>query len=82
MRCRADHRCLEVEIEDHGGGFDPTNLPEHPPMADPARLKFERGLGISLIRTLVDEVEFSSPVGGTAVRIVMWRDGERADDTA
>ena len=80
VRCRADDRRLEVEIEDRGGGFDPGGLPDRPPLADPGRLKFDRGLGIPLIRTLVDEVEFSPAVGGTAVRIVMWRDGDAFAD--
>jgi serine/threonine-protein kinase RsbW len=72
VRCRAEPDFLEVQIEDRGEGFDPAMLPDHPPATDPNRLKFERGLGIPLIRALVDEVEFSSSAGGTAVRIVMW----------
>jgi serine/threonine-protein kinase RsbW len=71
VRCRAEHDYLEVQIQDRGEGFDPSTLPDHPPVNDPDRLKFERGLGIPLIRALVDEVEFSSSGGGTAVRIVM-----------
>ena len=72
VRCRAGEDALEVCVEDRGHGFDPAELPDHPPVTDPDRLKFERGLGIPLIRALVDEVEFSSSGGGTAVRIVMW----------
>lgn len=67
----ADDR-LQVTIEDRGGGFDPASLPEHPPVTDPDRLNFERGLGIPLIRTLVDEVVFSPAEGGTAVRMTMY----------
>jgi serine/threonine-protein kinase RsbW len=74
VECRADESRLEVRIEDRGTGFDVSNLPEHPPVTDPERLKFERGLGIPLIRALVDEVEFSSSGDGTAVRIVMHHD--------
>jgi len=72
VRFRAHHDHLEVDVEDRGEGFDPSTLPDHQPVTDPDRLKFERGLGIPLIRALVDEVEFSSSGGGTAVRIVMW----------
>jgi serine/threonine-protein kinase RsbW len=72
VRFHAHHDHLEVNVEDRGAGFDPSTLPDHPPVTDPDRLKFERGLGIPLIRALVDEVEFSSSGGGTAVRIVMW----------
>src|SRR5436190_20904890 len=71
VECWADAERLEVRIEDRGQGFDVSNLPEHPPVTDPERLKFERGLGIPLIRALVDEVEFSSSDEGTAVRMVM-----------
>ena len=45
---------LEVSIEDSGPGFDPDKLEFPPPVTDPERLNFERGLGIPLIRTLVD----------------------------
>ncbi|MEN3315516.1 MAG: serine/threonine-protein kinase RsbW [Acidimicrobiaceae bacterium] len=71
LMCRADDRGLEVRIEDQGPGFDPGRLPDHPPVTDPDRLKFERGLGIPLIRALVDEVEITSSTSGTAVRLVM-----------
>ena len=78
VRCWADEHRMEVRVEDQGGGFDPGTLPDHPPVTDPDRLKFERGLGIPLIRALVDEVEFSPSPGGTAVRLVM-RDAFEAD---
>ena len=71
VRCWVDENGLEVRISDRGAGFDPSGLPDHPPVTDPARLKFERGLGIPLIRALVDEVEFSSSAEGTEVRLVM-----------
>lgn len=71
VRCRAGDDSLEVCVEDQGRGFDPSALPDHPPVTDPDRLKFERGLGIPLIRALVDEVEFTPTGHGTAVRLVM-----------
>ena len=63
---------LEVQVRDRGPGFDPGQLPEHPPVTDPERLNFERGLGIPLIRTLVDEVVFEPTDAGTSVRLVMY----------
>ena len=72
VRCCEMPDRLEVRIEDRGSGFDPETLPEHPPVTDPDRLNFERGLGIPLIRTLVDQVEFVSSGNGTSVRIVMF----------
>ena len=71
VRCRDADEHLEVLIEDRGAGFDPAELPDHPPVTDPERLNFERGLGIPLIRALVDDVEFSSSSEGTAVKLVM-----------
>jgi serine/threonine-protein kinase RsbW len=62
---------LVINISDQGRGFDPESLPEHPPVTDPERLNFERGLGIPLIRTLVDDVEIESGPGGTQIRLVM-----------
>ena len=43
----------------------------HPPVSDPARLDFERGLGIPLIRLLTDQVEFVPSPAGTTVRMVV-----------
>lgn len=71
VRCNDAGDRFEVCIEDRGSGFDVSSLPAHPPVTDPDRLKFERGLGIPLIRTLVDEVEFQSTDDGTAVRMIM-----------
>jgi serine/threonine-protein kinase RsbW len=71
VRCAEFDDRLEISIEDRGHGFDPESLPEHPPVTDPDRLNFERGLGIPLIRTLVDEVVIDSSGDGTSVRITM-----------
>jgi serine/threonine-protein kinase RsbW len=74
----ADER-MEIVIVDHGNGFDPDALFIHPPPTDPDRLNFERGLGIPLIRTLVDAVDFGSSPEGTTVRMVVF--GGPADET-
>ena len=63
---------LEVAVNDSGPGFDLSSLPQHPPVTDPERLNFERGLGIPLIRSLVDEVDFKTSEGGTTVTLVMY----------
>src|SRR5688572_29663308 len=44
IRCTELGDRLEVEVEDRGSGFDPESLPDHPPVTDPDRLNFERGL--------------------------------------
>jgi serine/threonine-protein kinase RsbW len=63
---------MEVSVEDRGPGFDPDALPIHPPVTDPERLNFERGLGIPLIRTLVDKVEFRPSSAGTSVFMTLF----------
>lgn len=72
VRCWEGDDRLEVSVEDRGEGFDPQALPEHPPVTDPDRLNFERGLGIPLIKTLVDEVEFETTDAGTSVRLTIY----------
>lgn len=62
---------LEIHVTDSGGGFDPDELPPGPPVTDPHHLNFERGLGIPLIRSLMDEVEFRASPTGTVVRMVL-----------
>lgn len=72
---------LEVCIEDSGPGFDPDKLEFPPPFTDPTRLNFERGLGIPLIRTLVDNVEFVHREKGTSVRMTVFGGPLDGDDT-
>jgi serine/threonine-protein kinase RsbW len=61
---------LQVTVEDRGPGFDPDKLPDRP-VIDSDRLSRERGLGIPLIRTLVDDVSFTPSSDGTLVKMVM-----------
>jgi serine/threonine-protein kinase RsbW len=72
IRVLDDDEKIEIDVDDNGPGFDPNDLPEHPPVTDPERLNFERGLGIPLIKTLVDEVQFSSSALGTSVRMTVY----------
>lgn len=71
VRCSAGDGRVEVDVSDHGSGFDPSLLVVHPPVTDPARLDHERGLGIPLIRILADEVRFWPSAEGTVVRMVL-----------
>ena len=73
---------LEVSIEDSGPGFDPDKLEFPPPVTDPQRLNFERGLGIPLIRTLVDSAAFVRKEKGTSVRMTVFGGPVDGDDTA
>ncbi len=72
VRVDEDEDRLVVTVEDRGPGFDPFELPDNPAVTDPDRLNFERGLGIPLIRTLVDEVSFNPSDRGTAVHMTMF----------
>ncbi len=62
-----------VKITDRGTGFDPSKLTAHPPVTDPKRLEYERGLGVSLMRTLTDGCDISSNAKGTTVTLTMLR---------
>ncbi len=77
---------LEVHIEDQGGGFDPQALRAPPEVTDPDRLNFERGLGIPLMRSLVDDVRFFRSAGGagTTVRLTIYGgpSGASSDETS
>ncbi len=71
VRVDEDDDRLVVTVADQGPGFDLMELPTHPAVTDPDRLNFERGLGIPIIRNLVDEVTFTSNDGGTTVTMVL-----------
>jgi class 3 adenylate cyclase/anti-sigma regulatory factor (Ser/Thr protein kinase) len=63
---------LEVVIQDFGEGVDIDQLRDH--MADrktshPGKL-IKRGWGLTLIESLMDQVEMTSSVKGTAIRMV------------
>ena len=72
---------LEVCIDDSGPGFDLEKLEFPPPITDPERLNFERGLGIPLIRTLVDNAAFVRKENGTSVRMTVFGGPQDGDDT-
>jgi anti-sigma regulatory factor (Ser/Thr protein kinase) len=72
IRCVLSDDRVTIEIEDHGGGFDPEALAPLPPATDPTRLERERGLGIPLVRALADDVEFLVKDEGTTVRVVLF----------
>jgi anti-sigma regulatory factor (Ser/Thr protein kinase) len=60
---------IVVTVTDHAGGFVPAELASLPSATDPGRLRHERGLGIVLMRSLADDVQFNATADGTAVRL-------------
>lgn len=62
---------IAVTITDHAGGFEPAEVPPIPAATDPTRLGHERGLGIPIMRALVDEVSFARTDDGTSVRLLV-----------
>lgn len=73
VRVSVDDDAVRVIIVDKGTGFDPAKLKPHPPVTDPERLEFERGLGVTLMKRLTDECIIDSGKLGTTVTLVMHR---------
>ena len=65
VKIRNCHDCVRVEIKDTGTSFDPTNAPPPDLSALP-----ESGLGIFLIRSMVDEVSY---VAGSPNRLTLTK---------
>ncbi len=63
---------VEVRIIDQGGGFDLGSIKQVPPPEDPLRTHFESGLGLSLMRSMVDEHSIRPSAEGTEVRLVVY----------
>lgn len=68
---------LEVEIEDEGGGFDPTNVGD--PL-NPQNLMKTSGRGIFYMKTFMDSVEYQfEPRGGTKLIMKKSLNGSRKE---
>jgi serine/threonine-protein kinase RsbW len=72
VKIRNCPKCVQVEIKDTGASFDPTQAP----LPDLTALP-ESGLGIFLIRAMVDEVSY---VAGSPNRLTMTKYLEGTDD--
>ena len=73
VTCTADGATFEVQVHDHGDGFEPSTVARRPPLPDPHHLDVERGWGIELMRSLVDELVFDVTGRGMCVRLRMSR---------
>jgi len=72
IRCDLGEDRIEVEVHDHGEGFDPESLSPLPAPTDPERLEHEHGLGLPLMRVLADETRIRTGADGTAVSLVVY----------
>jgi len=69
LRCDLEEGALAITVRDSGDGFDPATATRQRPSGTVTLS--ERGLGMLLIESLMDEVDFSSSPGdGTQVRMV------------
>ena len=71
LHLELDPEWVVVEVHDEAGGFEVDAVPAQPEVTKPERLRYERGLGIPLMRALTDHVEFRAEGGGTTVRLVV-----------
>ncbi len=65
MRCHCDDAAVVFEIEDNGGGFDL----EGKGLINQTVERDVRGLGIFLMRCLMDDVQHTTGMHGTTVRL-------------
>lgn len=73
IRITVSAKKVTVRVSDQGGGFDPSKLKKHPPVTDPERLEYERGLGVTLMRRLTDDCTITPTKNGTTVSLVVHR---------
>ena len=72
LSCRVTERSLDAEISHHGDEFDITRRPL-PDIPAHARSGSKRGLGVYIIRTLMDSVEYSYSENLNTVKLSLFR---------
>src|ERR1700736_5683149 len=68
VTCKYEHGEFAVEVADEGSGFDPAGKGE---CIDPDRLGI-RGLGIFIMKSLMDDVCFTMMGPGTSVKMMKF----------
>jgi serine/threonine-protein kinase RsbW len=72
ITCRIDEDGLTLVLRDNGRPFDPTKVP-HPDLEAPLEGREEGGLGLFLMRHLMDRVEYKSRPGSGNVLTMVKR---------
>jgi len=72
ITCRIGEDGLTVVLRDRGRPFDPTKVP-HPDLEAPLEGREEGGLGMFLMRRLMDRVEYESRPGSGNVLTMVKR---------
>ena len=62
---------LEITVQDTGAGFDPGKV--NGDVTSPEHIFDSRGRGIFIMRSCMDQVDFTATGGGTQVRLVKNR---------
>jgi serine/threonine-protein kinase RsbW len=63
---------IELIVQDEGSGLDVSSLDETPPDLEP-RDPAEGGMGMAIIRTIVDELEIGDSPGGRGTTVHMTK---------
>ena len=71
---QASHNTVRVRIEDHAPPFDPLSLPKPERKSDLSERRIG-GLGIYLMRTVVDEVRYQYVDGKNVLTLVKKKSG-------
>jgi CheY-like chemotaxis protein len=77
VECHFERDSASFLISDEGPGFDPSTLPDP---RDPENLERPSGRGLLLMRTFLDEVEYSPK--GNQVRMTKKRQAQHAEELA
>lgn len=71
VRAAVESGCLKLEIEDDAKAFDPLAVPM-PDLTLPAEEKPIGGLGLLLVRTIADSVDYKREGSRNVLRIARW----------
>jgi serine/threonine-protein kinase RsbW len=68
LRFSVDERLVRIDVEDEGGGFEAQQVDDWEPNA-----LSEDGMGLAIIRAVVDDLEIRSGPGGRGTRLTLTK---------